>query len=77
VALKNLTLTVKEQSIRSGKIYAAQHGLSLSKVVDAYLSSLGQADDYERLLAEEDQRIESGAGAGLSQHWDREAAHQR
>lgn len=46
-----LTLYVEEDAVRRGKLWARRQGVPLSRVVEAHLNALGEADVAETFLA--------------------------
>lgn len=46
-----LTLRINPSLIKEAKIYAKQHGKSVSQIVGDYFSLLGRVSDYEKPLS--------------------------
>ena len=53
--MKNITVTVDDETYRQARVYAAQRDTSVSALVKGYLSDLSRKDDFARLKALEEE----------------------
>lgn len=76
--VKNITVSLDDETYRRARIMAAERGTSLSALVRAYLESLGsgetEADRLRRVERELRARITSFRA---SDRWSREELHDR
>ncbi len=83
--MKNITVSVDEETYRLSRIRAAENGTSVSALVREYLTALAQgripADSFEELQKDQDELIESilkqGGGLHPPENLSRDALHDR
>jgi len=83
--MKNITVSVDEETYRLSRIKAAENETSLSAMVRAYLVALAQGhgpeSQYDRLLQLQDQTLDAiharGAGLRARDNLSRDALHER
>ena len=83
--MKNITVSVDEETYRRARIKAAQAGTSVSALVRAYLATLNQAPgvetEFDRLRRLQEETLsairERGGGLRSRDNMDRETLHER
>ena len=85
MAMRNITVSVDEETYRRSRIKAAEIGTSVSALVRAYLSDLGEhgapESRFDRLRRLQDETLEAirsrGGGLRAADNLPRDALHQR
>ncbi len=75
--MKNITLSIDEETLRRARLAASSTGKSVNQLVREYLAQLGSSDSIEGQIDEfRDLSMRSG---GRSKGWtfNREEAHER
>jgi plasmid stability protein len=76
--MRNVTVSVPDDVYRQAKIKAAEQGRSVSALVAQFLTSLGGADDdFERLLAQQEEVLAEIASFRAGDRLGREELHDR
>lgn len=76
--MKNITVSVPEETYRRARVRAAEQGKSLSALVAEYLETLGARDgEFRRLEALERAVISEITGFSASENVPREALYDR
>jgi len=76
--MKNLTVTVPDDTYRLARIRAAESDSSVSALVAGYLRSLGDRDaEFERLEAQQKRIQAEIKGFSAGDDIDRDALHER
>lgn len=76
--MKNITVSLDDESYRRARIKAAEIGVSVSALVRRFLSELGtEESDFERLKRQEHALREQIAHFTASDRLPREAVHER
>lgn len=76
--MKNVTVTMPEDVYRAARIYAAEHGTSISAMVRDHFAALTDGDrEFARLEAQQQRLITSIARFSAEDRLDREALHDR
>ena len=76
--MRNITVSVADDVYRQARIEAAKRGRSVSALVAGYLATLGDGgDDFERLLARQEEVLAEVERFRAGDRLDRERAHER
>lgn len=76
--MRNITVSVPDDVYRQAKIKAAERGRSVSALVAQFLTSLGGADDeFERLLAQQEEVLAEIGSFRAGDRLEREELHDR
>jgi hypothetical protein len=76
--MKNITVSLDDESYRRARMKAAELGVSVSALVRRYLAELGtEESDFERLKRQERALREQIACFSASDRLSREAVHER
>ena len=83
--MKNITVSVDDETYRLSRVKAAEHGTSVSALVRDYLLALAQGrvigSEFDRLSKLQDRTLEDirarGAGLRASDNLPRSALHER
>ena len=77
VAMRNITVSLDDESYRTARIVAAQRDTSVSALVKQFLTSLSVENEVERLKALEREARESITGFSASDRIPRDELHER
>ena len=80
MGLRNVTLSLPEETLREARHAAVDKGVSLSKYVDTILREhLQRSDRYEEAKARQLAMMKKGFDLGLHDHipWTRDELHER
>lgn len=78
MSTRNITLSLPVELVRRAKVIAAMRDTSVSALVADYLTSLAQADDYERVWRDEQQLMAQGLPMRIGDiAWSRSDVHER
>jgi plasmid stability protein len=76
--MRNITVSVPDDVYRQAKIKAAERGRSVSALVAQFLGSLGgQNDEFERLLAQQEEVLAEIESFRAGDRLGREELHDR
>ena len=76
--MRNITVSVPEDVYRQARVKAAQQGRSVSALVAGFLATLGGADDeFERLLAQQEQVLAEIGDFRAGDRLRRDELHER
>lgn len=76
--MRNITVSVPDDVYRQAKIKAAEHGRSVSALVAQFLASLGgPGDEFERLLAQQEEILAEVGSFRAGGRLPREDVHDR
>jgi plasmid stability protein len=76
--MKNITVAVPDEIYREARIRAAEEGSSVSALVGAYLSSLGDREaEFSRLEAQQEQALKEVNRFSAGDHLGRDEIHGR
>jgi plasmid stability protein len=76
--MRNITVSVPDDIYRQAKIKAAERGRSVSALVAQFLGSLGgQNDEFERLLAQQEEVLAEVESFRAGDRLGREELHDR
>ncbi len=76
--MKNITVSLDDESYRRARIRAAELGVSVSALVKCYLAELGSGEsEFERLKCEEQALREQITAFSAANRLPRDAIHER
>jgi len=78
MASRNITLALPDELVRRAKVVAAERETSISALVASLLTELvGDAEDYDRVWAEEEAAMTAGPLVVGEVTWTRDDLHAR
>lgn len=76
--MRNITVAVPDDVYRQARVEAAKQGRSVSALVAGYLATLGdEADEFERLVARQEEVLAEIDQFRAGDRLDRERLHER
>ncbi len=76
--MKNITLSIDEDVIRTVRRYAAEHGSTVNALVREFLTELANREDRARKARQRIRQLSEQSTARVDSHsWTREELHER